>query len=632
MGHHSSTYGLLFIHLVGALSIAIAGGLGASAQLITELHGRQNETVAYYKRWLKMILTALGAGVVVATALLHILPDGMSSLEEAGISSYRIDNNNNPLQHQHGLFYTGIAKMHQSMIGHQTIDNLGGDGSVAGDGSIAVDCVHMKKKKRHSNTHSSPSGGTTATTTTTTSPPCRRYKRPPGGVSGVGLVLLLLGFIVTYIVETEVHAVVSKAKSETIKTHIMEAGIATHSLLVGVAFGTLSSIEGAKGLAIALTVHQLCEGFAMGPVIYQGAHTFLHAVVLIAIFALSTPIGVVIGVFSTYGSGDSSGGDTMGESANFAQGVLSCVASGLLLYVGLVEFLGGLLCTVHQDSWSHAVAGGDTDHVDHHPSQYHPTHKEGDDDDDDGNNNNKHTGEKRGLLLSPPPRHLDGVSDNVVTGYGSCAPSSTTTKCDDDDDDGLDDVPMVPIVPNLPPTINTTLERPCSPKPACSSRGRFLQTLPAGASFPRLQTPTLRPKPAPYYFALDESISLVGLSIASSPLMYSCSGGQCVQQSPSSSLRGGTSFAAALEGGGSGGDAIAASSAGCCSTDCSPTQEHEHQHHHSHSGHQQRHHHHASSCGHVADFHCAHPHLARFAVSGMVAMGAAIMALLALIT
>jgi hypothetical protein len=334
---------------------------------------------------------------------------------------------------------------------------------------------------------------------------------------------------------------------------------------------------------------------------------------------------VLIGVAATLGSGEAV---MAGEGAAFAQGVLSCIAAGLLLYVGLVEFLGGLLCTVHQDSWSHAVAGGDADHVDHHPSQYHP--RTDSDIDEEG----------PGCLSPPPTPSLQGGINNprgpllssfhggavqraglatTYTSYGGCDTGNTPPSTHGN---GGDDVPMVTIVPS------SRSHGPDSPhkEHACSSRGRFLQTLPTGASFPRVHTPHL-PKPTGF-LTLDESTSLVGLSIASSPLMYSCTGALCTQSPISTTMTSpgesgpAPSFEGALEG---------SSGTACCQPDCGTQPTHEHQHHHSHSGHQQRHHHHATSCGHVADFHCAHPHIARFAVSGMVGLGAVIMALLATI-
>lgn len=536
---------LLIVHLVGAVTITVAGAFGASAQLLAELQGRQSATLAYYKRWLRMVLTAVGAGVVIATALLHILPDGLESLDDAGIQ----DAGRHPGR---GPVFTVLANVHQRMINHESHSYTGHvphpQGAQGGSD---------KRKRSKKTAGITPSSGV--------------HHRLQSKVEGVGLLLLLAGFVATYITEAEVHALASSSSSETIKAHIMEAGIATHSLLVGVAFGMLSSLESAKGLAVALTVHQLCEGFAMGPVIYRGARTFLHAMMLVTVFAFSTPLGVFIGMALSWSSGG-----RVGQGTVFVQGVLSCVAAGLLLYVGLVEFLGGLLCTVHQDTWSHA-AEGDADHTHQDPPS--------------------------GLVLIPEglkPRLQLGTllpiecTRDPLPSYGGCSPSATEMS-------------------QIPPS--TELHE-SGQNTACLSRGRFTQVLPAGATFPRVRTPLLIRTGSPLK-GLDESRSLVGLSIASSPLMLPCSGEHCAHVSAFNS---GTFHS------------VPSYDPACCAKECgegSPL--HEHLHHHSHSGHQQRHHHHPSSCGHVADFHCAHPHAARLGVTAMIVVGCTVMALLALI-
>ena len=52
--------------------------------MLTSYAGR-NAKVMRYQSILQLLLTALGAGVVICTALVHILPDGMGMLASGGL-------------------------------------------------------------------------------------------------------------------------------------------------------------------------------------------------------------------------------------------------------------------------------------------------------------------------------------------------------------------------------------------------------------------------------------------------------------------------------------------------------------------------------------------------------------------
>jgi hypothetical protein len=145
------------------------------------------------------------------------------------------------------------------------------------------------------------------------------------------------------------------------KAHITEIGVAIHSILVGVAFGTMSKLDSANTLAIALMLHQLCEGFVMGPMIYKGARGAIHAAILIAIFTLATPIGIGIGALAReYGDPDS-------KKSNLTQGIIACFAAGMLLYVGAVEFLAGLT-HASEHSEDHCTKREECIKTEHHPA------------------------------------------------------------------------------------------------------------------------------------------------------------------------------------------------------------------------------------------------------------------------
>lgn len=164
-----------------------------------------------------------------------------------------------------------------------------------------------------------------------------------------------------------------------ISTYILEAGIAAHSVIIGVSLGVSTGSE-FTGLLIALVFHQFFEGKAVAPAIYLcyitdqflfvgvqvddwsrfgwrrisstlafflmilgfalGARiadlafdtTYTHYV-LALIFSLTTPTGVAIGI------GISSSYSANSKSSLLVEGIFDSISTGILLYMGYVNLL-----------------------------------------------------------------------------------------------------------------------------------------------------------------------------------------------------------------------------------------------------------------------------------------------------
>ncbi|KAG0212361.1 high-affinity Zn(2+) transporter zrt1 [Mortierella sp. GBA30] len=118
-----------------------------------------------------------------------------------------------------------------------------------------------------------------------------------------------------------------------ISTYILEAGIAAHSVIIGVSLGVSSGSE-FTGLLVALIFHQFFEGFALGARIADLAFstTYTHYI-LALIFSLTTPVGAAIGIgiSSTYSANS--------KSSLLVEGVFDSVSTGILLYMGYVNLL-----------------------------------------------------------------------------------------------------------------------------------------------------------------------------------------------------------------------------------------------------------------------------------------------------
>ncbi|KAI8148539.1 Zinc/iron permease [Fennellomyces sp. T-0311] len=118
-----------------------------------------------------------------------------------------------------------------------------------------------------------------------------------------------------------------------LSTMVLEFGILTHSVIIGITLGVCSQDE-FTGLLIAVCFHQFFEGFALGARIAEvNMINLKKAISMASFFAVTTPTGVAIGVgiSSTYNENSS--------TALLAQGIFDAVSSGILIYVGLVNLL-----------------------------------------------------------------------------------------------------------------------------------------------------------------------------------------------------------------------------------------------------------------------------------------------------
>lgn len=78
-------------------------------------------------------------------------------------------------------------------------------------------------------------------------------------------------------------------------TLILEVGVAFHSVIIGVTLGALGGDEFVP-LWIALLFHQFFEGFALGVTVLDAKFSGKFASMMVCLYGLSTPVGVLIGI------------------------------------------------------------------------------------------------------------------------------------------------------------------------------------------------------------------------------------------------------------------------------------------------------------------------------------------------
>ncbi|KAJ2830248.1 hypothetical protein IWW50_000391 [Coemansia erecta] len=137
-----------------------------------------------------------------------------------------------------------------------------------------------------------------------------------------------------------VHATVfaspdSDEQRKRLSTYILELGIALHSIIVGMTLAVSGGSE-FKTLLAAISFHQFFEGMALGTRI--SALNFRRTPLLLcvfnaSIFALTTPVGQVIGIGIRQSFAPRS------PSSLLTMGVLDALSAGILLYSAIVNLL-----------------------------------------------------------------------------------------------------------------------------------------------------------------------------------------------------------------------------------------------------------------------------------------------------
>ncbi|KAF9615111.1 hypothetical protein IFM89_021682 [Coptis chinensis] len=116
-------------------------------------------------------------------------------------------------------------------------------------------------------------------------------------------------------------------------SQILELGIVSHSVIIGLSLGVSHSPCTIRPLIAALSFHQFFEGFALGGCISQAQFRTLPTVLMACFFAITTPLGIGIGtaVSSLYNH-DS-------PRALVVEGMLDSISAGILVYMALVDLI-----------------------------------------------------------------------------------------------------------------------------------------------------------------------------------------------------------------------------------------------------------------------------------------------------
>ena len=114
---------------------------------------------------------------------------------------------------------------------------------------------------------------------------------------------------------------------------VLELGIGLHSVLIGIALGVARDAGSARALLIAISFHQAFEGVALGGCLIEAEYSTRAYTAMAAAYSMMTPVGVAIGIGIRTAYNPSS------STALGVTGAFDAVAAGILVYMALVDLV-----------------------------------------------------------------------------------------------------------------------------------------------------------------------------------------------------------------------------------------------------------------------------------------------------
>ncbi|XP_077214108.1 ZIP metal ion transporter family [Tasmannia lanceolata] len=118
-------------------------------------------------------------------------------------------------------------------------------------------------------------------------------------------------------------------------SQVLEIGIIFHSVIIGVTLGMSQNKCTIRPLVVALAFHQIFEGMGLGGCIAQAGFNFATTAYMCVMFAVTTPLGILLGMLVFYITGY----DDSSPKALILEGLLGSLSSGILIYMGLVDLI-----------------------------------------------------------------------------------------------------------------------------------------------------------------------------------------------------------------------------------------------------------------------------------------------------
>ena len=129
---------------------------------------------------------------------------------------------------------------------------------------------------------------------------------------------------------------------------ILFVALSVHSILAGLSIGFVNNIDSISSTAIAVVAHKGFAGYALGSAMVAANADRHRHVILSGLFAMSTPLGIFIGMLTR---------DFIGKDS-LTTGVIKSLVAGTFLYISIIEVGMKELLICRQDT----PAAGDSRH------------------------------------------------------------------------------------------------------------------------------------------------------------------------------------------------------------------------------------------------------------------------------
>ncbi|KAL2332991.1 hypothetical protein Fmac_014204 [Flemingia macrophylla] len=268
------------LKVISLLTIFVTSMTGVSLPIVLARYFQGKST---YEMAI-LVIKCFAAGVILATSLVHVLPDAFEALSDCQVAS----------RHPWKDFpFAGLVTLGGVLMA-LLVDSVA---------SSHVEHVHYEPVERE---EKEIGGGSWS------------MEVVGGGHGG----------------EAERVEELMKLKQRLV-SQVLEIGIIFHSVIIGVTMGMSQNVCTIRPLVAALSFHQIFEGLGLGGCIAQAGFSFGTTTYMCFMFSVTTPMGIILGMilFSMTGYDDSN------PNALIMEGLLGSVSSGILIYMALVDLI-----------------------------------------------------------------------------------------------------------------------------------------------------------------------------------------------------------------------------------------------------------------------------------------------------
>ena len=158
-------------------------------------------------------------------------------------------------------------------------------------------------------------------------------------LAALGLGALLLIDRVIYGDHHADHSPGSAQLQQSVYPYVLLALLSIHSIIAGITLGLESNVIGSFVILLGILCHKGSAAFALMVCIYEAGIRAGKQKSMLAIFAIMTPLGVIIGLLMAA---------VLGEHENIAaliEGSFNAIAAGTFIYVAAVEIIDAEMST-----------------------------------------------------------------------------------------------------------------------------------------------------------------------------------------------------------------------------------------------------------------------------------------------